>query len=67
MSIAKGLPTALRKKQGLKWLVYYERHETMPLAIQREKTIKHWPRRWKIYLVVGMNPEWIDLWDDITG
>jgi putative endonuclease len=28
---------------GLKTLVYYEQFD----AIQREKTIKHWPRAWK--------------------
>jgi len=62
----EGLAEGFTKSQGLKRLVYYERHETMPLAIQREKTIKHWPRRWKIDLVVGMNPEWVDLWEDIA-
>jgi putative endonuclease len=29
---------------GLKRLVYYERHDDIRLAIQREKTMKHWPR-----------------------
>jgi putative endonuclease len=62
----QGLADGFTKKYGLKRLVYYERHETMPLAIQREKTLKHWPRRWKIDLVTGMNPEWFDLWGDIT-
>ncbi len=38
----------------------------MPLAIQREKNIKHWSRRWKIDLVTSVNPDWIDLWNDIT-
>ena len=31
---------------GLDRLVYYEVHEDIQLAIQREKTIKHWPRLW---------------------
>ena len=47
-------------------LVYYERHETVPLAIQREKNIKHWPRDWKLDLVETMNPQWRDLWADIA-
>jgi len=35
----------------------------MPLAIQREKTLKHWPRAWKVRLIHRDNPEWNDLYD----
>jgi putative endonuclease len=48
-------------------LVYYEQHVTAGAAIQREKNIKHWPREWKIDLIVAMNPGWRDLWDDIVA
>ena len=51
----------------VKRLVYYEQHETMPLAIQREKALKHWSRQWKLDLITGMNPDWRDLWADITA
>ena len=34
-------------------------------AIQREKTIKHWPRAWKVRLIYGANPEWDDLYDTL--
>jgi putative endonuclease len=54
------------KKYGLCLLVYYELHATMPLAIQREKNIKHWVRRWKIELIEKSNPGWADLWVEIT-
>ncbi len=47
-------------------LVYFEPHETMPLAIQREKNIKHWSRRWKIELIENLNPKWHDLSTDIV-
>ncbi|HWL31113.1 MAG TPA: GIY-YIG nuclease family protein [Xanthobacteraceae bacterium] len=53
------------KRYSIKRLVYYERHETVPLAIQREKNIKHWPREWKIDLIISMNPEWRDFYSDI--
>lgn len=43
-------------------LVYYEMHERIEGAMQREQNIKHWPRRWKIVLVDGMNPDWDDLY-----
>ena len=53
----EGLQEGFTSRYGVKRLVYYERHETMPLAIQREKNVKHWPRRWKVDLVKDMNPE----------
>jgi putative endonuclease len=34
-------------------------------ALQREKTLKHWVREWKISLIEKGNPEWRDLYDDI--
>jgi putative endonuclease len=37
----------------------------MPLAIQREKNVKHWSRNWKIQLIEGLNPKWNDLSKDI--
>jgi len=55
------------KRYGVKRLVYFEEHATAPLAIQREKNVKHWPREWKIDLIVSMNPDWRDLFDEITG
>jgi putative endonuclease len=36
------------------------------LAIQREKNIKHWTRAWKLDLVNASNPQWRDLYSDIT-
>jgi putative endonuclease len=62
----EGYVDGFAKRYGLKILVYYEQHETMPLAIQREKNIKHWPREWKVDLVVGQNPDWRNLYVDIV-
>ena len=47
-------------------LVYYELHTTMPNAIQREKNIKHWSRKWKLDLIEKENPGWRDLYEEIT-
>jgi putative endonuclease len=52
-------------QHGVKTLVYAEPHDTMMGAVQREKNIKHWPRRWKIDLIEGGNPEWRDLFENI--
>lgn len=43
-------------------LVWYELHETMESAIQREKALKAWRRAWKIRLIEESNPEWRDLY-----
>jgi putative endonuclease len=53
------------KRYGTHLLVYAEFHETMPLAISREKQIKKWRRAWKVELIVQGNPEWRDLYEDI--
>lgn len=35
-------------KYGVHTLVWYEMHETMASAIEREKAIKNWKRVWKM-------------------
>jgi putative endonuclease len=62
----EGLTGGFTKEYGVKMLVYYEEHATAITAIQREKNIKHWSRRWKIDLICSMNPDWRDLWEDIV-
>jgi putative endonuclease len=54
------------KQYGLKTLVFYELHDDIRNAIQREKTIKHWPRAWKVRLIHGQNPDWQDLYPSLT-
>ena len=49
------------KTHGVHTLVYFEAHEDMYEAIQREKRLKKWNRAWKIRLIEEMNPEWKDL------
>jgi len=62
----QGLVEGFTRRYGVKMLVYYEQHDTAVAAIQREKNIKHWSREWKIDLIQSMNPEWRDLYNDIT-
>jgi putative endonuclease len=47
-------------------LVWYEQHSHISAAIQREHTMKHWKRAWKIALIAENNPEWRDLWEDVA-
>ncbi|PYE28490.1 putative endonuclease [Rhizobium sp. PP-CC-3A-592] len=48
-------------RYGVKTLVWFETHPLVTDAIRREKTIKAWPRRWKIALIEAVNPEWEDI------
>jgi putative endonuclease len=53
-------------KYGVDRLVWFERHDTLEAAIQREKRIKSWNRAWKIELIEQDNPHWIDLYSNIS-
>ena len=63
----QGLIKGFTKKYRVHHLVYFETHPTMETAIRREKQLKEWRRLWKIRLIEGMNPEWVDLFDEATG
>ena len=56
-----GCADGFTKEYGVHTLVYFEVHEDMYEAIQREKRLKKWNRAWKIRLIEEMNPEWKDL------
>ena len=58
----EGMAEGFSKKYLLKQLVYYEFHDSMPAAIEREKRLKRWRRFWKIHLIEEVNPEWEDLY-----
>ena len=62
----EGVVPGFTKRYGLKQLVHFERYDTPTLAIQREKNIKHWSRMWKLDLINQSNPQWRDIYDDIT-
>jgi putative endonuclease len=46
-------------------LVYYEEHNDVHMALEREKQLKKWYRQWKINLIEDVNPEWKDLYDEL--
>jgi putative endonuclease len=54
------------KQYSIHRLVYAEFHETMPLAIVREKQVKKWRRKWKIEMIERDNPEWRDLYEEMV-
>ncbi|WP_340117088.1 GIY-YIG nuclease family protein [Pelagibius sp. 7325] len=60
-----GAVAGFTKRHDVKILVFFEVHESIEAAIQREKSLKRWDRRWKLALVERDNPTWRDLWEDI--
>jgi putative endonuclease len=54
------------KRYGVHLLVWYELHESMESAIEREKRLKEWKREWKLELIESNNPDWEDLYQTIV-
>jgi len=63
----EGAVPGFTQKYSVKRLVWYETHDSIEAAIRREKRLKKWPRAWKVGLIEAANPEWRDLWAEITG
>jgi putative endonuclease len=63
----QGCGSRFVKRYRVTRLVYVETHSEIACAIQREKTMKEWPRAWKIRLIERANPEWEDLYDLLSG
>lgn len=61
----KVFPHSFSARYDCTQLVWYEVHEDIEAAIQREKRIKNWHRRWKLKLVEDFNPSWRDLSADV--
>jgi len=61
----EGVVEGFTKRYGLKRLVYAEPHGDIMSAIQREQNMKHWPRKWKVRLILATNPTWNDLYDHL--
>ena len=60
------LAEGITKRYGVHDLVWFELHENMNSAIEREKNIKEWKRQWNIKLIESNNFNWKDLYDDIV-
>lgn len=60
------LADGFTKKYGIKTLVYYEICNNYEGALFREKQLKKWRRQSKMKLIEEMNPNWEDLYKEIT-
>jgi putative endonuclease len=54
------------KRYEVNSLIWYEVHENMESAIEREKRLKEWKRKWKLELIESSNPHWQDLYNTIV-
>ena len=63
----KKLGGGFTTKYNVDKLVYYESFGDMYSAITRERQIKGGSREKKLQLIVGMNPNWHDLYEQILG
>ena len=60
-----GMFDGFAKRYKTHILVWYESHETLRSAIEREKNIKRWCRKWKLDLIEKGNPTWRDLYAEL--
>ncbi len=63
----QGKASAFTRKYGIARLVYVEPFDDIESAIRREKAMKKWRRKWKLELIESVNPDWRDLYDELSG
>ncbi len=60
-----GVIEGFTKKYSVKRLVYFEHSNYVLGAIEREKQLKRWSRKKKEWLIDRMNPDRLDLFDQL--
>jgi putative endonuclease len=61
-----GIIDGFTKKYRCHSLVWFEAHDNIESARQRELQMKEWKRAWKLREIEGLNPDWEDLYDRIA-
>jgi putative endonuclease len=59
----KGSIEGFTTKYGCNRLVWFEMHDDIEQARQRELQMKEWKRQWKLRLIEELNPDWNDLFE----
>ena len=62
-----GTGSTFTKKYGVTQLVWFEEFGDIRVAIQRETSLKRWPRAWKVNLIERDNPHWQGLLGNGVG
>ena len=63
----EGAGSSFVRRYGATNLVWYEFHDRIENAIQRETSLKRWRRKWKLDLIEEKNPQWKDLYEDMVA
>ncbi len=67
MTNRSGVGSQFTAKYAVKMLVWYEHYSNINEAIAREKQLKKWERSWKLELIEQFNPDWVDLYETLSG
>jgi putative endonuclease len=62
-----GNGSSFSRRYKVHTLVWFQKFADIREAIQREKTLKEWPRAWKVNLIEETNPNWEDLYPSLPG
>ena len=62
-----GIGSVFTRRYKTHRLVWFGEFADIRDAIQREKTMKEWPRDWKVNLIERDNPHWADLYPSLPG
>jgi putative endonuclease len=62
-----GRVSGLSKKHQLTRLVFFEHCESIHRAIWRARQIRYWKRHSKLMLITKMNPNWNDLYYQVSA
>jgi putative endonuclease len=54
------------QRYGVHRPFWFETYDDPVNAIAREKDIKKWRRAWKLRLIEQSNPQWVDLYEQIS-
>lgn len=54
-------PESFTAKYDINKLIYYEHTTNIEPALQREKQLKNWSRKWKLDLIESTNPTWKEI------
>ncbi len=60
-----GMIDGFTKEHGCTLLVWFEAHDDLQEARNRDLQIKKWNRLWKLRLIEEANPEWKDLYESL--
>ncbi|MGX5713463.1 GIY-YIG nuclease family protein [Sphingopyxis terrae subsp. ummariensis] len=63
----QGRVAGFTQRYGLKMLVWHQHFDNLHDARRREVQMKEWNRAWKIELIEAANPEWRDLFFELSN